>query len=360
MGPGTLIRRGSLAAAALGLLLSGCGGGHAATGNAATGPVKSADPVAEKPCTGGASGTPAAGSGASGPAGPAPREPFLVDTASQAARQAAADPSHAAEIALLVRTPTAFSVGDWLTDVTGQVRRRAAAAATTGSTAVFMVYAIPHRDVGAGFSAGGFPTATAYRAFTRQVAAGIGTARAVVVVEPDSLAQLDQLTPDQQKERYRLLNDAVDVYGGLPGTSVYLDGANCGWTSASVIASRLENAGVGRTRGFAVNVANFYRTRDEVSRGDAISALTGGAHFIVDTSRNGRGAASGGVNAWCNPPGRGLGQSPTTDTGDPHADAFLWIKTPGASDGACGRGDPAAGNWWQAQADELVRNGVAQ
>ncbi|WP_232303700.1 glycoside hydrolase family 6 protein [Pseudofrankia sp. DC12] len=348
MGAGPLIRGRRLATALLGLVLSGCGG-VSATEDAQT--PASAAPEAR--CTTGASGTPAVGSGATGTV---PREPFLVDTASQAALQAAADPAHAAEIALLVRTPTAFPVGDWLTDVTGQVRRRAAAAVATGSTAVFMVYAIPHRDIGAGFSSGGFRTAEAYRAFTRQVAAGIGTARAVVVLEPDSLAQLDQLTAAQQAERYGLLNDAVDVYGRLPGTSVYLDGANCGWTQASVIAERLKNAGVGRARGFAVNVANYYRTTDEVTRGDVISALTGGAHFVVDTSRNGRGAVSGIVNAWCNPPGRGLGPAPTTDTGDPRADAFLWIKTPGASDGTCGRGDPAAGQWWQAQAEELVRN----
>ncbi|MCW3842632.1 glycoside hydrolase family 6 protein [Micromonospora yasonensis] len=59
---------------------------------------------------------------------------------------------------------------------------------------------------------------------------------------------------------------------------------------------------------------------------------------------------------WCNPPGRGLGLRPTTATGDPLADAFLWVKTPGQSDGQCDRGtgtghdparagmaDPAAG-----------------
>ena len=63
---------------------------------------------------------------------------------------------------------------------------------------------------------------------------------------------------------------------------------------------------------------------------------------------------------WCNPPGRGLGIRPTTDTGDPLADAFLWVKVPGESDGQCSRGltdnggvdpewgivDPPAGAWF--------------
>jgi endoglucanase len=41
---------------------------------------------------------------------------------------------------------------------------------------------------------------------------------------------------------------------------------------------------------------------------------------------------------WCNPPGRGLGLRPTATTGQPLADAYLWIKTPGQSEGQCNRG----------------------
>ncbi|KLL09818.1 glycoside hydrolase family 6 protein [Protofrankia coriariae] len=296
-----------------------------------------------------------------GPRGPVPRAPFLVDPNSQPAQVARQNPAAGTAAATIATRPLAYPVGDWLGDsVQAQVAARAAEAERTGSTAVFMVYAIPHRDVSAGFSAGGLPDAGSYRAFTRKVAAGIGHRNAVIVLEPDSLAQLDHLGHAEQEERYQLLNDAVDVYGGLSGTSVYLDGANCGWTDAPVIADRLERAGVQRARGFAVNVSNYYHTQDEVARADVISGLTGGSHFVVDTSRNGRGPASGDLkDAWCNPPGRGLGITPTTDTGNPRADAFLWIKVPGASDGECGRNNPSAGTWWPAQADELVRNATS-
>ena len=67
---------------------------------------------------------------------------------------------------------------------------------------------------------------------------------------------------------------------------------------------------------------------------------------MVDTSRNGGNAASG---AWCNPAGAGIGQKPTTQTGNSLADAFLWIKTPGESDGNC-NGGPGAGQWWTSYA----------
>ena len=100
--------------------------------------------------------------------------------------------------------------------------------------------------------------------------------------------------------------------------------------------------------------------------------------FIVDTSRNGQGpwtptgeqASWPDPQTWCNPPGRGLGPRPTTATGTPLADAYVWIKVPGESDGQCSRGlgtgtnvvdpvwgrvDPAAGDWFGAQALQLAR-----
>ena len=100
--------------------------------------------------------------------------------------------------------------------------------------------------------------------------------------------------------------------------------------------------------------------------------------FLVDTSRNGRGpwvptaeqAAWPDPQTWCNPPGRGLGARPTTRTRAPLADAYVWIKVPGESDGQCSRGlgagdavvdpiwgrvDPDAGLWFPEQALELTR-----
>lgn len=48
---------------------------------------------------------------------------------------------------------------------------------------------------------------------------------------------------------------------------------------------------------------------------------------------------------WCNPQGRAIGNLPTTQTGHSLADAFVWVKVPGESDGTC-NGGPAAGQWW--------------
>jgi len=64
--------------------------------------------------------------------------------------------------------------------------------------------------------------------------------------------------------------------------------------------------------------------------------------FVVDTARNG---AADWRDDWCNPPGRALGQRPGVKTASPLADAYLWIKLPGESDGAC-KGGPSSGSWW--------------
>jgi endoglucanase len=132
-----------------------------------------------------------------------------------------------------------------------------------------------------------------------------------------------------------------------PRTTVYVDAGNSNWMPVAVMAGRLRAVGVSRARGFALNVSNFNWTASERSYGRKLSAATHGAHFVIDTSRNGRGPAPG--NEVCNPPGRGLGVPPSTRTATPLADAYLWVKIPGESDGAC-HGGPSAGVFWTAYA----------
>ncbi|MFB7948571.1 glycoside hydrolase family 6 protein [Kitasatospora phosalacinea] len=97
-------------------------------------------------------------------------------------------------------------------------------------------------------------------------------------------------------------------------------------------------------------------------------------HYVLDNSRNGQGAwippAGKYTDAepWCNAPGRGIGVRPTANTGLPLADAYLYVKTIGESDGTCHRGtvgpvdpeygveDPAAGAWWPDFAHTLAAN----
>jgi cellulase/cellobiase CelA1 len=83
---------------------------------------------------------------------------------------------------------------------------------------------------------------------------------------------------------------------------------------------------------------------DEIGYGEAISGLTNGSHYVVGTSRNGAGPAPDSELDWCNPSGRALGTPPTASTAGAHADAYLWIKRPGESDGSFGKCDRAGGH----------------
>src|SRR5262249_21283487 len=110
--------------------------------------------------------------------------------------------------------------------------------------------------------------------------------------------------------------------------------------------------------GFSLNVSNFYDTALTVRYGTYLSRRLRGTHFVIDTGRNGNGAAPpqpDGSPNWCNPPGRAIGRAPTTHTGLAAVAAYLWITPPGNSAGACRPGEPPAGQWWTDYALQLAK-----
>lgn len=235
-------------------------------------------------------------------------------------------------------------------------------------------------------------------------------------------------------DRFTQLNGAVDRLSALPNVSLYLDGTHSGWLGAGDAADRLHEAGVAKADGFFLNVSNYQVTERQVKYASWVSQCLwygtndaeGGwrlghfeycgsqyhpadpndfstwgltdqwyldnvtnaanppsgpevlAHAVIDTSRNGQGPwtapadhPAGDAQEWCNPPDRGLGPRPTTSTGDPYVDAYLWVKIPGESDGQCfrwapesgidpvrGYPGPAAGAWFPQMALELVHHAV--
>jgi endoglucanase len=269
---------------------------------------------------------------------------FHIDPSSNARRQANAwrssRPADAAQMDKIAAQPQADWFGEWSGDVGSAVSRQVATIRAAGALPVLVAYNIPLRDCG-GYSGGGASSPDAYRRWIRSFADGLGSGRATVVVEPDALAAMDCLSPSDRQTRLDLLRDAVAVLASHPRTAVYLDAGHSHWHTAAAIAARLRSAGIKSARGFSLNVSNSHPTAEQRRYGDAISARTGGRHFLIDTSRNGLGSNG----EWCNPEGRALGKRPTAKTGDPRADAYFWITPPGESDGTC-NGGPAAGVWW--------------
>jgi endoglucanase len=283
---------------------------------------------------------------------------FYVDRSTSAV--AAADQSNppSAELRQIANTPQVRWIGDDLDirSVATSVSAYIKAAASVGEMPLLAIYALPHRDCG-NFSAGGFGTSDEYRRWMDQVAAGIGMARVGIVLEPDGLTSADCVSDAERAERFDTLRDAVTELTANPNAAVYVDGGHSRWLAPDELARRLSAVGVDRARGFALNVANFFSTDEEIAYGEAVSKLTNGAHYVVDTSRNGAGPAPDGPLNWCNPLGRRVGTAPRTDTAGAHADAYLWIKHPGESDGECGRNDPRSGLFMPQYAIDLVRGG---
>jgi endoglucanase len=344
------------------------------------------------------------------------------DAVSQAGQYLAAGrPADAAAIRAVAGEPQAvWFTGGSPADVAARVATITAAAAADHAVPVLVAYNIPHRDCGL-YSGGGASSEDDYQRWIDGFADGLVASTAVVVLEPDALATLSQpgCTGAVTDERYRELRYAVHRLRAAAPIALYLDGGHSAWRpiedtpllhagppplpagSGPIsafgpavepgMATRLIRAGVAEATGFVLNVSNYRSTPELIAYGNRLARCVGarlrtGAeacgradgrgwlpHFIIDTGRNGRGpwvAPAGWYpdpQEWCSPPDRGLGERPTTHTGQPLVDAFLWIKRPGESDGACTRGTagpadplrgaiaPPAGAWWPDNLLELVR-----
>ena len=145
---------------------------------------------------------------------------------------------------------------------------------------VLVAYNIPFRDC-AQFSAGGATSPQEYDAWIEGFARGIGSARAVVIVEPDGLGIIPWYNPFADRDtwvtnpnyewcqpadadpataasdRFAMLHHAVDVLKAHSNTRVYLDGTHSAWLGAGDAAYRLIQAGVADADGFFLNVSNY-------------------------------------------------------------------------------------------------------
>ncbi len=268
-------------------------------------------------------------------------DPVESSAKAQADAWRASRPADAARMDKLAAQPQSKWIGDWFPDPYAETDRYIGDAARVGALPVLTIYNLPGRDCGL-YSSGGADNPAAYAAWTARVTAALGQRPAIIILEPDALAELDCYPAAQQAAIYPLLAGAIASLRHDANALIYLDAGDAHWQTPTVMAQRLQAAGLATAAGFAVNVSSFWTTAESLAYGNAIAALAGGKHFVIDTSRNG----AGHDGTWCNPPGRALGQPPTLQTGQPLADGYLWIKVPGESDGDCDRGEPDPGTWW--------------
>lgn len=279
---------------------------------------------------------------------------FYSNPYSNAARQIlqwqSARPLDAAELKKIASQPDAEWFGNWNSDIESAIKAYRAKAEAQQAVPVLVAYNIPNRDCGS-YSAGGATSNDAYLSWIKGFARGIGSTKAIVILEPDALPGLGCLSAPDQQNRLDLLKEAVTIIKTNKNTAVYIDAGHAHWISTDETARRLEKAGISSADGFSLNISNFIATDQNITFGTAVSKKINGKHFIIDTSRNGNGSNG----EWCNPSGRALGTTPTSQTNTSLVDAFFWIKKPGDSDGSC-NGAPSAGTWMPEYALELARN----
>ncbi|KAF8863659.1 hypothetical protein BDZ45DRAFT_583501 [Acephala macrosclerotiorum] len=275
----------------------------------------------------------------------------------------------------------------------------------------FVVYDLPDRDCAALASNGEYTIANNgvanYKAYIDAIEALLVTysdVKVILVIEPDSLANLvTNLSVSKCSNAEAAYKECIEYAIStlnLPNVSMYLDAGHAGWLgwsanigpAATLFASVYSAAGSpSQVRGLATNVANYnawsIATCPSYTQGDSncdekryINALaplltSAGfpAHFIMDTSRNGvQPTAQLAWGDWCNLEGTGFGLRPSTSTGDPLEDAFVWVKPGGECDGTsnttatrydahCGLADalkpaPEAGTWFEAYFEQLLTN----
>jgi endoglucanase len=151
---------------------------------------------------------------------------------------------------------------------------------------VLVAYNLPFRDCGQ-YSSGGARNTADYLAWIDGFAKGIGSGKALVILEPDGLglvpgegctvsdADLAAAGLASQAEantaRYDQLNGAVDRLEQQQNVSVYLDATHPGWLNVGDASTRLVHAGVQRAEGFFLNASNYQYTANNVFYGTWIS-----------------------------------------------------------------------------------------
>ena len=205
--------------------------------------------------------------------------------------------------------------------------------------------------------------------FKRQInemVSGVGNHPAVMLLELDAIGsskcmqKTGALGQWEKDIRYE-----INKVAALPHVVAYIEGGYSDAEGPRYTARVLNAVGVRKIRGFFTNDTHENWTMDEIKWGTKVSRRAHGAHFIVNTAQNGQGPLRNphpgkqGNSQLCNPPGRGAGPPPTTSTGFPLVDAFLWTGLPGNSSGHC-NGGPSSGTFWPSRAIGEAALGAAQ
>lgn len=265
-------------------------------------------------------------------------------------------------LARIALQPRMTWFGSWISDASAEQTARQYIAEQTGGDpnvlAQIAIFRVDPWEQAACSRAPSLAQQASYRSWINSFAAGIGSSRVAIVLQPDLPFAI--CAPNHGKVALALVRYAAMAFGALPHTTVYIDVGAADWPTVGQAVSLLRSAGVAYARGFALNATHYDSNASEVEFGGKVSAALarvglGGKHFVVNTAENGvpwkywqyHGDHANPRVCRVKPdwPCMTLGVAPT-----PHAtaflsgaarrtaaklcDAFLWIGRPWLYDGA--------------------------
>lgn len=254
--------------------------------------------------------------------------------------------------------PLMYTFGDWFADSDAKsVAQDFIQQTTHGNPAVLSQMAIFRLDPweGAACPNGSWNAANqgSYKTWVNNFAAGIGSARVAIIVQPDLPFAMCAHSPVPLE----LVNYAARRFNALPHATVYIDAGARYFPSFNQAVSMLGQAGIRYVRGFSLNTSEYDTTGSELEYGARlVQALAAagypGKHFVVSTAQNGAGFLNGDYPGDVNNPRVcrnrfdrvcvTLGIPPTTHVASPrwhlsradaglaarYADAYVWAGRP--------------------------------
>jgi endoglucanase len=185
--------------------------------------------------------------------------------------------------------------GSWYPDATArQSASDYIANSTRGRADVLSQMAVFRLDPWEDDACRRLPTASAqasYRSWVDAFAAGIGSSRVALVLQPDLPFAL--CIPHHSRVPLQLVAYAARVFGALPHTTVYIDVGAADWPSIGQAVSMLRAAGIRYARGIALNATHYDSTPRQIVFGSqVVGALARagfpGRHVVINTAQNGR------------------------------------------------------------------------
>jgi endoglucanase len=146
-------------------------------------------------------------------------------------------------------------------------------------------------EAGACNSVPGAAGQKSYRKWIDRFATAVGRTHAAIILQPD--LPLALCSPHHSMVPLNLVSYAAKRFSRLPNATTYIDAGAADWETVGHASWLLRSAGVGYTRGFALNASHSDSTSHQLVFGNKVRRALAAKgyrnmHFVINTAANGR------------------------------------------------------------------------